>query len=218
MIDARVLSWLVAALCSGGDPQPQEAAQPASREAAEEEAPRWEFSAAAYYYVLPDEKDLASPVVRADRGPLHLEARYNYEDRDTGSLFAGWNFGLGEELRLDATLMAGVVAGRTEGIAPGYEATLSFGPLDWTSEGEYVIDVEDHEDSFLYSWSELGFTPLEGLRGGFATQRTKAFEMEREVERGLFLGVERGILSFTAYVFNPDDDDAYWVFSLGANF
>ena len=48
-----------------------------------------------------------------DGGPgwLHLEARYNYEGIGTGSAWVGWNFGFGEKLRLDATLMAGGIFG-----------------------------------------------------------------------------------------------------------
>ena len=38
------------------------------------------------------------PTVAADRDWLHVEARFNYEDRDTGSVWLGYNFSVGEEV------------------------------------------------------------------------------------------------------------------------
>ena len=67
------------------------------------------------------------PTVTADHGALHLEGRYNYEAFETGSAWVGWNFGVGEKLRLDATLMAGGVFGDTRGVAPGYHLTRLVG-------------------------------------------------------------------------------------------
>ena len=54
---------------------------------------QWTFGAAAYSYFVPDDRDFVQPTVTADRGALHLEARYNYEDRETGSAWVGYNLG-----------------------------------------------------------------------------------------------------------------------------
>jgi len=48
-----------------------------------------------------------SPDFSADRGWLHLEARYNNEALETGSLWAGYNFSVGKKLVLNATPMVG---------------------------------------------------------------------------------------------------------------
>ena len=52
----------------------------------------WSFSASAYTYVVPDDSNYVQPTFTADRGWLHLEARYNYEALDTGSAWIGYNF------------------------------------------------------------------------------------------------------------------------------
>jgi hypothetical protein len=135
-----------------------------------EEKAGWEFNASVYGFFLPEDRDYGQPTVIADRGPLHLEARYNYEGLDTGSAWVGWNVGVGEKLRLDATLMAGGVFGDTTGVAPGYELTVSWGLLELYSEGEYVFDVEDSENDFFYNWSQLGAPPLDWLTVGLAVQ------------------------------------------------
>lgn len=49
----------------------------------------WDFSATGYYYALDDQNDYLSAIATADREALHLEARYNYQALDSGSLFAG---------------------------------------------------------------------------------------------------------------------------------
>lgn len=131
----------------------------ASRAAEESQAPEpWSFSATAFAYLVPDDEDYGSGVVTADRGRIHIEGRYNYEDLDTGSVFAGWNLEFGEELTLALTPMVGGVFGETSGVAPAYELTLGYRKLELYSEGEYVF-AESSADSFLYTWSELAYSP-----------------------------------------------------------
>src|SRR5437868_3632840 len=57
-------------------------------EVAEEKA--WSFSLAAYAYFVPDSRDYVQPTFMADRDWLHLEARYNYEALDSGSVWVGY--------------------------------------------------------------------------------------------------------------------------------
>src|SRR5262249_42686889 len=140
-------------------------------------------------YIVHDDRDYVQPTVAADRGWLHLEARYNYEDLDTGSLWIGYNFSGGDELTWEITPMLGGVFGHTDGIAPGYKGSLSWWKLELYSEGEYLVDTGNSSDSFFYNWSELTISPLDWLRLGLATQRTLAYETDRDVQRGLLAGV-----------------------------
>ena len=55
-------------------------------------AKAWSFDASAYTYFVPDSHDIVSPVVMADHGWQHLQARYNYENFRTGSISFGYNF------------------------------------------------------------------------------------------------------------------------------
>ena len=45
----------------------------------------WSLTASAYTYFVPDSGDYVQPTFSADRGWLHLEARYNYEALHAGS-------------------------------------------------------------------------------------------------------------------------------------
>lgn len=167
---------------------------------------KWAFSLSAYTYFVPDDDDYVQPTFTADRDWLHLEARYNYEDIDTASIWVGCNFSFGERVTLDLTPMIGGVFGDTEGVAPGYEATLSWWKLELYTEGEYVIDTNDSSDSFFYTWSELSVSPVDWFRFGAVIQRTKAYETDFDIQRGLLAGFTYKQLDFTVYVLNPDDD------------
>ncbi len=166
----------------------------------------WFFSASAYSYFVPDSENYVLPIVTADRGRLHLEARYNYEDLDTGSAWLGCNFSFGDDLVVDLTPMVGGVFGDITGIAPALELALAWRQLELYSEVEYVYDTSASSESFLYAWSELTWAPVSWFRFGVVAQRTKVYETERDVQRGLLVGFSCGRADFAAYVFNPDDD------------
>ena len=166
----------------------------------------WSFSASAYAYFVPESDDFLVPIVTADRGRLHLEARYQYEAADSGSVWAGANFGGGTKLEWEVTPILGLVFGDLDGIAPGYKGSLGWKSLQLYSEGEYVFDFAGSEGDFFYNWSELTVSPAEWVRLGIATQRTRAYETDREIQRGLMAGFTFGAATATAYVMNPDDD------------
>src|SRR4051794_8871707 len=137
--------------------------------------PTWSWSLTGSQYWLPHEPDFLLGVATADRDALHLEARWQYEDLRSVSLFAGRRFGfpLGEELHLDVTPIAGPLLGRTNGIVPGIEVDLAWRWLRFYTEDEYVFAFEDSSANFFYTWTELTVTPWEFLSVGVVGQRTR---------------------------------------------
>ena len=180
--------------------------------------PDWSFSASAYAYFVPEGDDYVQPTITADRGGLHLEARYNYEDRGAGSAWVGYTVSLGEKLSLDITPMIGGVFGSFTGVAPGYRVTLDWLRLEFYTEGEFVFDTRERTDSFFYSWSELTLSPKDWLRLGLVAQHTRAYETEREIQPGFLAGFRFRHLEVTAHVFNPDIDSPTYVLSVVAEF
>lgn len=114
--------------------------------------------------------------------------------------------------------MLGVAAGDTEGVAPGYRGTLSWQRFEFFSEGEWLFDTENSNDSFFYNWSELTVAPIAQLRVGMATERTVLFQSDREIQRGLLLGYTGEKFDVRGIWFNPDDSDPIFVLSFGAGF
>jgi hypothetical protein len=178
----------------------------------------WSFSASAYTYVVPDDREYVQPTVTVDGGWLHLEARYNYEALDTGSAWLGYNFSGGKKLAWEVTPIVGGVFGDTVGIAPGYKGSLSWLKLELYSEGEYVFDTRNSSDSFFYNWSELTLAPAEWFRFGMVTQRTRLYQTDRDIQRGVLAGFAFKKVSLTSYVFNPDEDKPTFVFAVGLTF
>ena len=120
----------------------------------------------------------------ADRGPLHLEARYNYESVGARSAFVGWTFSGGEAITWELTPLLGGAWGTTQAFVPGLEASVAWRRLDFYVEAEYVRDSSERSNSYFYAWSELGFRPVEWLRIGLAGQRTTAYGGDRECSAG----------------------------------
>jgi len=183
----------------------------------EEDEKAWSFSASAYTYFVPDDSNYAQPTFTADRGWLHLEARYNYEAIDTGSAWVGYNFSGSEKLEWELTPMLGGVFGDTTGIAPGYKGSLSWKKLELYSEGEYVFDTGNSSDSFFYNWSEVALAPVEWFRFGLVTQRTRVYMTDRDIQRGVLAGFSFKNVDLTGYVLNPDDTPTV-VLAVGVTF
>ena len=197
---------------------PAQAATSSPAPAGGEAEKSWAFSASLYGYILPESPDYLLPTVTADRGWLHLEARYNYEGPQTGSFWVGYNFSVGKEVTLDFIPMLGGVFGDTTGIAPGYTFTLSWWKLQLYSQGEYVIDAGSSSDNFFYTWSELTLAPAEWFRFGFVVQRTKLYQTEFDIQRGVLLGFSYKKAYFTGYVLNLDASKPVVVLALGVSF
>lgn len=178
----------------------------------------WSGAVALYVFGPPGEDAYAQPVASADRGALHLEARYNYEDRGAGSLFAGWNVAFGEAVIVQLTPMLGAVFGSVDGIVPSLAAGVDWKGLAFYVESEYVIDPADSDNNFLYAWSELTYSPVDWLRFGVVSQRTRVFEQELTIDRGLLVGAGSDRFWFDVYFFNPDADDPYAGASLTLTF
>jgi hypothetical protein len=178
----------------------------------------WSFSLSATTYVVPDFREYVQPTFTADRGWLHLETRYNYENLDTGSVWLGYNFSGGEKLEWEFTPMLGGVFGDTTGIAPGYKLSFSYWKLEFSSEGEFVFDTRDKEGSFFYNWSELSIAPVDWFRFGLVGQRTRAYQSDVDIQRGILVGFSHKKVDFSTYVFNLDHGKPTWVFSVSMTF
>ena len=179
---------------------------------------KWSFSASVDTSFVPDDRDFVAAAFTADRDWLHLEAHYNYEDLETGSLWAGYNFSVGEKLVLEATPMLGGLFGHTTGIAPSAKLSLSFGRFELYNEGGYVFDLGDSPGNFFYIWSELTYSLADWLRVGLVATRSNAYQSDLDIERGFSAGFSYKSVDFTTYVFNLGWEAPTVTFSVGVHF
>ena len=178
----------------------------------------WNFSAWAEMFILPDEDDIFNPTFYARHKKLHLEARYNYEARNTASLWAGRRFKFGKEVKFVLVPMASIVFGNTNGLAPGLEIEVMYKKFDFYSESEHVFDFNTKENNFFYMYTELAIRPINPIRTGLIAQRTKLFESEREIQRGLFAEYYFGRFRAGGFFFSPFSSDFFWIASFSVDF
>src|SRR5271157_2894377 len=153
----------------------------------------WAFNLTTDGYIVPNGQSYVNPVFSANRNWLHLEARYNSENLHTGSLWAGYNFSWGKKLVLDVTPMIGGVFGRTTGIAPGCEASLTYKKIELSINNEYVFDTTHKSGNFYYAWPQLTYSPLEWLHVGAVAQHTAAYHEPVHLQRGFLVGFSQEV-------------------------
>jgi hypothetical protein len=180
--------------------------------------PSWEFAVTAYPTVVRGGDNYTSAIMAADRGPLHLEARINYESVGARSAFVGWTFSGGEEFTWEITPLIGGAWGSIHAFVPAVEASLGWRKFDFYVEAEYVRDKQGSDSSYFYAWSELGFKPVEWLRLGAAAQRTRAYGGDRDIQRGPFVQVTWDRFTIGGFWFNPGSKEQVFVAAIGATF
>lgn len=170
------------------------------------------------YNLVPDDDDYLMPTIVLEISGWHFEGRHNYEEKNSSSLWIGYNLETGKDLHLKVTPLAGVVIGSVAGAAPGLEVELSYGILSLNAQSEYFFNAENNEDSYFYSWNEIEIAPIDWLYAGIVVERTKAFETETDIQAGLFGGIAYSNFYFTTYFFDPDKHDRNVLFALGWEF
>jgi hypothetical protein len=182
---------------------------------AEDEA-AWSFSVTGYWNAPKGADGFASGIVLADHGALHLEGRANYEAIHAQSLYAGWSFAWGEEVKFKFTPIVGGVTGAARGPVAGFEGSIAAGRFDYYVEAEHVRDrIGGH---YNYAWTEIGFRPVEWLRLGIVGQHTRVYGTDRERQYGGLVQGTWGKATVSAYWFNPGSSDQVVIASIGVAF
>jgi hypothetical protein len=176
--------------------------------------------AGAYYYLVPSSTNTTVAIGSVDLRSVHLEARYGYEDRRTGSVFLGHRFDVSfvRPLELTVTPILGAVFGRTYGVAPGLEIDARLWRLELSSQSEWVLDGASPDASFFYNWSELVLWPVDWLQAGAVLQRTRFVHENLAIEPGAVVGCTLDAFTAKAYSFNPLSAERFYGFALEAEF
>ncbi|MBL7852250.1 MAG: hypothetical protein JNN04_15210 [Cyclobacteriaceae bacterium] len=185
----------------------------------EADTSQWNFAADLNGYAFEGGDKLLLPVFKADRGWLHLEARYNYEDMQTFSGWVGYNWESSLS-RMDfvITPMVGIATGNTKGFLAGFEATFQLGKFELYSETEHLWDAASSEYNFFYTWTDLTYSPKEWWWVGLSAQRTRLYATDLELQRGFILGLGAGPWSFTGYLYNWGMGEAFGLLTVEFEF
>lgn len=141
----------------------------------------------------------------------YAEARYNYEDFQTFSLYAGKTFSAEHDVSYALTPMIGGMLGRLNGGSLGLNTELSFRKFNFSSQSQYSLSTDAQTSNFFYSWSELSYQPLNWLYTGVAVQHTRFYQSSTLMEPGVLLGFSFQHWLFPLYTFNPFSNSPYFV-------
>ncbi len=145
----------------------------------------------------------------------YAEARYNYDNYQTFSLYAGKTFARQNAFSYALTPMIGGMTGKMNGGSFGLNTELKYKKFNFSSQSQYSIIAATQNNNFFFSWSELYYQPIHWLYTGVTLQHTRIYNTEAKYEPGILLGFSFDHWSFPVYSFSPYASERYFV--LGIN-
>ena len=143
------------------------------------------------------------------------EARYNFDELNTFSLYAGKKFSGAGLLSWEATPLIGGLMGQMTGGSVGMNFGADYRKLFFASQSQYSFSIENSTDKFFYNWSELGYNATSWLYAGIAVQQTNIYKTIGKLEPGCMVGFSIKNWTIPMYAFNASGDERYFV--LGVN-
>ena len=143
------------------------------------------------------------------------EARYNFDELNTFSLYAGKRFSKAGILSWEATPMIGALMGQMKGGSVGMNGGIELEKIFFSTQSQYTFSLENSTDKFFYTWSELGYAATSWLYAGLALQQTNVYRENVKIEPGCMIGFSIKNWTIPLYAFNNSDRERYYV--LGVN-
>jgi hypothetical protein len=148
---------------------------------------------------------------------IYGEFRYNYEDANTVSLFAGKLFEGGKGIEYSFVPMLGFSSGNFTGASVALNSDIEWKRLYFSSQSQFSIATNKGINNFFFSWSEAGINFSDIFFAGTALQFT--YQQKRsKVDPGLVAGFDIKNFSIPVYVFNPFNSDNYFIVGLNFEF
>ena len=142
------------------------------------------------------------------------EARYNFDELNTFSLYAGKKFSGKGNFSWQATPVIGGLVGQMNGGSVGVNMGMDYRKLFFASQSQYSFSVENNTDKYFYNWSELGYNATPWLYAGLAVQQTNIYKALGKLEPGCMVGFSIKNWTIPLYAFNTDGRERYFVLGL----
>ena len=170
-----------------------------------------------YYYTrTPGTDAMMTPMANfTSANNWYGEARYNFDEINTFSLYAGRKFSGTGNVAWEATPLIGGLMGQMTGGSVGMNVGADYRKLFFLSQSQYSFSIENATDKYFYKWSELGYNATSWLYAGVAVQQTNIYRSAGKLEPGCMIGFSFKNWSIPLYAFNTDRNERYFV--LGFN-
>ncbi|MEO8584364.1 MAG: hypothetical protein ABI415_11235 [Flavitalea sp.] len=156
-----------------------------------------------YYMRVGENPSMAPRAHLTSKNNWYGEARYNYDELQTFSLYGGRTFAKKGDWSYSATPLIGGLVGKMNGGSFGLNMDLGFENVFFSTVSQYTFSLENRDNQFFYSWSELGYQAVPWLFGGMALQQTNVLRSAGKMEPGCMLGLSIKNWTVPFYVFNP---------------
>lgn len=171
-----------------------------------------------YNMLSQDKTHVWMPVLHYQaKNGFYTELRYNYEEINTVSLYAGKTFSGGDAIPFNITPMTGLALGEFAGISLAVNADLEWKNFYLSSQTQYSIATRSGANDFFFSWSEAGYNISRNFFSGIAVQYTLQ-ERAHQFEPGLMAGLNFKNISIPFYVFSPSREGRYFIVGLNYEF
>src|SRR5687767_13080688 len=176
-----------------------------------------EMSLEQYHYMGNTQTYTYMPIMHfQNKKNWYAEARYNYEDMETFSLFLGKAFEWGNNLSGTCTPLLGGSLGRFKGISTGLNIDLEYDKFFFSTQSQYSFATDRVSTDFMYYWSEVGYQGLSWLYAGWSMQQTYDPFSGSLLEHGALIGFTFNRFTVPVYTFAPFKKDRYFI--VGLNF
>jgi hypothetical protein len=157
-----------------------------------------------YHVVSAGQPYLYMPVMQYQHSRnWYAEARYNYEDAETFSLYLGKAFTGGNALNYSFVPMLGGSVGRFQGVSTGLNVDMEYDKFFFSSQSQYSVPTREYSQYFLYSWSEAGYQGLKWLYAGLSVQHTLDRATGNLWQPGMMIGFTFKRFTIPVYSFEP---------------
>jgi hypothetical protein len=168
------------------------------------------------YYYTGKNINTDNPMLHVEtKNKWYAELRYNYEDVKTLSFYAGKTFSGGKAIEYSITPLLGYCVGRFRGLSFAANAEAGWKNFYLSTQAQYSLSSGSEDESFFFSWSEVGYNFSPHFFSGIALQYTR-LTGENDFKPGFLAGLSYKNISFPCYVFGPFHRDRYFV--LGFNY
>jgi len=144
----------------------------------------------------------------------YLEARYNYEDIRTASLYFGKSFYVGKQTSFEIIPMIGGVVGTINGISPGFNCSLEYKIFSASSESQYTFDMRNSDNSFYWDWTNFSFGVYKNLGVGGSVQIYLPRSGDATYTAGPMINLKFKHLLLEAFSYNIWQDRPIWAFGV----
>jgi hypothetical protein len=173
---------------------------------------QYKLSFEQYSFMGAGQASLLAPVAHfQSKQKWYAEARYNYEDINTFSLYAGRTFSQERKFSWSLTPMVGGMAGKLKGGSFGLNSECNYKKIYFSSQAQYCMSAESRLENFFYNWSEICYQPKEWFYAGFAFQHTRLYSSNSVVDPGVLIAFSYKQWNFPFYGFNLSADKRYFV-------